>query len=58
MCEVKYMKKMTQQKEKKKLSTAKWSVMNPISCEMKKRSPFSEQNRELVHWWLLVHSGR
>jgi hypothetical protein len=23
---------------------------------MKKRSPSSEQNGQLVHWWLLVHS--
>jgi hypothetical protein len=31
--------------------------MNPIWCRMKKRSPSSEQNSQLVHWWLLVHSG-
>jgi hypothetical protein len=24
---------------------------------MKKRSPSSGQNGQLVHWWLLVHSG-
>jgi len=31
--------------------------MNLIWCWMKKRSPSSEQNGQLVHWWLLVHSG-
>jgi hypothetical protein len=25
---------------------------------MKKRSPSSGQNGQLVHWWLPVHSGR
>jgi hypothetical protein len=25
---------------------------------MKKRSPSSEQNGQLMHWWLLVHSGQ
>jgi hypothetical protein len=25
---------------------------------MKKRSPSSGQNGQLVHWWLLVHSGQ
>jgi len=36
----------------------KWIVMNPIRHRMKKRSPSSGQNGQLVHWWLLVHSGR
>jgi hypothetical protein len=31
--------------------------MNPIWRRMKKRSPSSGQNGQLVHWWLLVHSG-
>jgi hypothetical protein len=48
--------------EQKKKSTVvsnkkKWSEMNPIRHRMKKRNPFSEQNGQLVHWWLLVHSG-
>jgi hypothetical protein len=25
---------------------------------MKKRTPSGGQNGQLVHWWLLVHSGR
>jgi hypothetical protein len=25
---------------------------------MKKRNPSSGQNDQLVHWWLLIHSGR
>jgi hypothetical protein len=25
---------------------------------MKKRNPSSGQNGQLVHWWLLIHSGR
>jgi len=36
----------------------KWTVMNPIWRRMKKRSPSSGQNSQLVHRWLLVHSGR
>jgi hypothetical protein len=36
----------------------KWTVMNPIRRQMKKRNPSSGQNGQLVHWWLLVHSGR
>jgi hypothetical protein len=28
--------------------------MNPIWCKMKKCSPSSGQNDQLVHWWLLV----
>jgi hypothetical protein len=35
----------------------KWTMMNPISHRMKKCSPSSEQNGQLVHWWLLVHFG-
>ncbi len=31
--------------------------MNPILCRMKKRSPSSGQNGQLVHWWLLFHSA-
>jgi hypothetical protein len=25
---------------------------------MKKRNPSSGQNGQLVHWWLLIHSGQ
>jgi hypothetical protein len=38
-------------------SKKKWTVMNPIRRQMKKRNPSSEQNGQLVHWWLLIHSG-
>jgi len=38
-------------------SRKKWIVMNPIWHRMKKRSPSSGQNDQLVHWWLVVHSG-
>jgi hypothetical protein len=38
-------------------SKEKRTVMNPILCRMKKRSPSIGQNGQLVHWWLLVHSG-
>jgi hypothetical protein len=34
----------------------KWTMM-PIWHRMKKSSPSSGQNGQLVHWWLLVHSG-
>ncbi len=47
-------------KEKKSIvvsSKKKWTVMNPIRCRMKKRKASSGQNGQLVHWWLLVHSG-
>jgi len=37
--------------------TPSWIVMNPIWCWMKKCSPSSGQNDQLVHWWLLVHSN-
>jgi hypothetical protein len=39
-------------------SKKKWTVMNPIWRRMKKRNPSSGQNGQLVHWWLLIHSGR
>jgi hypothetical protein len=39
-------------------SKKKWTVMNPIQRRMKKRNPSSGQNGQLVHWWLLIHSGR
>jgi len=29
----------------------------PIRHRMKKRNPSSGQNDQLVHWWLLIHSG-
>jgi len=48
--------------EPKKKSTMvsnkkKWTVMNPIRRRMKKRNPSGGQNGQLVHWWLLIHSG-
>jgi hypothetical protein len=48
---------------KKKKSTVvsskkKSTVMSPIRRQMKKRNPSSGQNGQLVHWWLLIHSGR
>jgi hypothetical protein len=38
-------------------SKKKWTVVNPIRRQMKKRNPSSGQNGQLVHWWLLIHSG-
>ncbi len=38
-------------------SKKKWIVMNPIRRRMKKCKASSGQNGQLVHWWLLVHSG-
>jgi len=39
-------------------SKKKWTGMNPIRRQMKKRNPSTGQNGQLVHWWLLIHSGR
>jgi hypothetical protein len=39
-------------------SKKKWTVMNPIRRQMKKCKASSGQNDQLVHWWLLVHSGQ
>jgi hypothetical protein len=64
MCEVRSRKNGQEQKKKKKKkstvvsSKKKWTVMNPIRHQMEKRNPSSGQNGQLVHWWLLVHSGR
>jgi hypothetical protein len=38
-------------------SKKKSTVMSPIWRRMKKRNPSSGQNDQLVHWWLLIHSG-
>ncbi len=38
-------------------SKKKWTVMNPIRRRMKIFKASSGQNGQLVHWWLLVHSG-
>jgi hypothetical protein len=51
------------QKKKGKKSTVvsskkKSTVMSPIRRRMKKRNPSGGQNGQLVHWWLLIHSGR
>ncbi len=35
----------------------KLTVMSPIRRRMKKRNPSSGHNGQLVHWWLLIHSG-
>ncbi len=32
--------------------------MNPIWCQMKKCTPSSGQNDQLMHWWLLVYFAR
>jgi hypothetical protein len=50
-------------KKKEKKSTVvsskkKSTVMSPIRRRMKTRNPSSGQNGQLVHWWLLIHSGR
>jgi hypothetical protein len=61
MCEDRS-RKIGQKKKKKRKSTVvsskkKWTVMNPIRRRMQERNPSSGQNGQLVHWWLLVHSG-
>ncbi len=62
MCEVRSRKNNQEQKKKKKSivvsSKKKLTIMNPIRRRMKKRNPSSGQNGQLVHWWLLIHSGR
>jgi len=63
MCEVRSRKNGQEQKKKKeKKSTVvsskkKSTVMSPIGCRMKKCNPSSGQNGQVVHWWLLIHSG-
>jgi hypothetical protein len=62
MCEVRSKKNGQEQKKNKKnivVSSKKKSiVMSPIRHRMKKHNPSSGQNGQLVHWWLLIHSGR
>jgi hypothetical protein len=64
MCEVRSRKNgQEQNKKKEKKSTVvsskkKSTVMSPIRRRMKKRNPSSGQNGQLVHWLLLIHSGR
>jgi prepilin-type processing-associated H-X9-DG protein len=53
--------KNQKKKKKKKYSVSskkKSTVMSPIRRRMKKGNPSSGQNGQLVHWWLLIHSGR
>jgi hypothetical protein len=69
MCEVRSRKNGQEQKKKKSKKKnsgqqqkemdceKKWTAMNPIRRRMKKRKASSGQNGQLVHWWLLVHSG-
>jgi hypothetical protein len=59
MCEVRFKEKRPRTKKKSTMvsSKKKWTVMNPIRRQMKKCKTSSEQNSQLVHWWLLVHSG-
>jgi murein L,D-transpeptidase YafK len=63
MCEVRSKKNGQEQKEKNKIKNTvvsrknKSTVMSPIRRRMKKRNPSSGQNDQLVHWWLLIHSG-
>ncbi len=64
MCEVRSKKNGQEQKRKKKKkstvvsSKKKSTMMSPIRRRMKKCNPSSGQNGQLVHWWLLTHSGR
>jgi hypothetical protein len=63
MCEVRSRKNGQEPKKKEKKSTVvsskkKSTVMSPIRCQMKKRNPIGGQNGQLVHWWVLIHSGR
>jgi len=62
MCEVRSRKNGQEPKKKEKKSTVvsskkKSTVMSPIWRRMKKRNPSDGQNGQLVHWWLLIHSG-
>jgi hypothetical protein len=63
MCEVRSRKNGQEPKRKKeKKSTVvsskkKSTVMSPIRRQMKKRNPSGGQNGQLVHWWVLIHSG-
>jgi hypothetical protein len=50
-------KNKTKEKSTMVSNKKKWTVMNPIRRRMKKRKASSGQNDQLVHWWLLVHSG-
>jgi hypothetical protein len=60
MCEVRSKGKTAKNQKIKStvVSTKKkWTMMNPIWHRIKKVTPSSGQNSQLVHWWLLVHSG-
>jgi hypothetical protein len=62
MCEVRSRKNGQEPKKKEKKSTVvssekKSTMMSPIRRQMKKRNPFGGQNGQLVHWWVLIHSG-
>jgi hypothetical protein len=59
MCGVRSREKRAGTKKKKStmVSKKKWTVMNPIRRPMKKCNPSSGQNGQLVHWWVLIHSG-
>ncbi len=62
MCEVRSRKNGQEKKKKKIKSTVvsskkKSIVMSPIRRRMKKRNPSNAQNGQLLHWWLLIHSG-
>ncbi len=63
MCEVRSRKNGQEPEKKEKKSTVvsskkKSTVMGPIRRQMKKRNPSGGQNGQLVHWWVLIHSGR
>ncbi len=62
MCEVRSKEKAAKNNPPHPESTMinnemKWIGMNPIWHRMKKCSPSNGQNGQLMHWWLLVHSG-
>ncbi len=62
MCEVRSKKNGQEPKKKKEKNTVVSSkkestVMSPIQRQMKKRNPSGGQNDQLVHWWVLIHSG-
>ncbi len=61
MCEVRSKEKTIKNKPKKKKYNGQQQKEKdsdkPIWCRIKKRSPSSGQNNQLVHWWLLVYSG-
>jgi len=56
ICEVRFREKQ-QRTNQSGQKQKEMDCDEPISHRMKKCRPSSGQNGQLVHWWLLVHSG-